>query len=165
MQTATPTLRKSLEQRVEQAILDVLHRVATLDARRVSIEDQRRHLGRMLTCQVSLMGTGWIGSLILLVPSDASVKLTQKIAGCAVEAGPKGADIAQAMGTLTAAIGLAFGKSFNDEESITVGMPTVLAGGDVAVSFPWGKDFESRQCFATQDHALWAILRLSHTNR
>ena len=76
-----------------------------------------------------------------------------------------GTDIAEAMGTLAASIGIAFGKSFCDEESVTVGMPTVFAGGDVAVSFPWGRDYESRQCFTTDDHPFWVILRLSHTRR
>ncbi len=165
MTSAAPTLMKSMEQRVEQAILDVLRRVAKVDARRVAVEDQKRHMGRMLTCQVSLSGTGWVGSLVILLPAEASSRMTQRITGKFSDKGPKGPDIAEAMGTLAASIGIAFGKSFNDEERITIGMPCVLAGGDVAVSFPWGRDFESRQCFTTDDNPFWAILRLSHTRR
>ena len=117
----------------------------------------------MSTCQVSLVGSGWVGSLVLLVPAEASVGLTRRIQGTGRHEGPKGPDIAESLGTLAAAVGLAFGRSFHDEDRIVIGMPVVLTGDDVAISFPWGRDFESRQCFATKEHPLWAILRLSHT--
>lgn len=165
MTTAAPSLKTSLDQRVEEAIGDVLRTVAKVDSHRVAIEDQKRHLGRMLTCQVSLSGSGWIGSLTVLLPSEASTRLTERVSEKKMPTGPKGPDIAEAMGTLSASIGIAFGKTFSDEDQILIGMPTVMAGGDVAVSFPWGKDFETRQCFATDDFPLWVILRLSHTRR
>ncbi|MFT7617909.1 MAG: hypothetical protein ACI97A_001548 [Planctomycetota bacterium] len=165
MTMAAPSLKTSLEQRVEQAISETLQRVAKVDARRVSVEDQKRHIGRMITCQVSLSGSGWVGSLTILLPATAGSRLTQRVSGKTTGDGPKGPDIAEAMGTIAASIGIAFGKSFNDEDQIVIGMPTVLAGGDVAISFPWGKDFETRQCFTTDDHPLWVILRLSHTRR
>ncbi|MCB9831269.1 MAG: hypothetical protein H6807_02255 [Planctomycetes bacterium] len=161
MEATAPALRKNMEQRLEDAVGTAMRRVARMDVRRVAVEDQKRHIGRMTTTQLAITGSGFIGSLILMMPADAGPGLVARV-NTRPEAGrPKGPELAEAIGTVGAAIALAFARSFTDEERLVVGMPIVITGGDVAVTFPWGRDFEARQCFSSGESPFWVILRLS----
>ena len=161
MEATAPALRKNMEQRLEDAIGSALRRVAHMDVRRVAIEDQKRHIGRMTSCQMTIQGSGFLGSLIMMIPGEAGPGLVARVVTEKDEDRPKGPELAEAIGTVGAAIALAFAKSFTDEERLIVGMPTVITGSDIAVAFPWGRDFESRQCFVSGDSPFWVILRLS----
>ncbi|MCA9320909.1 MAG: hypothetical protein KDB53_09250 [Planctomycetes bacterium] len=164
MSAATaPALKKNLEQRFENAVRTAMARVASLDFRRVSIDDQCRHIGRLTACQVALAGDGWTGCVVLLAPENSGRELAARVTGAVADKGRyRGADIAEGFGSMTAAIGLQFGRHFVDEARVTVSMPVVTSGSDVSISFPWGQDFECRQSFVSSEGPIWGIIRLSH---
>ena len=159
--TSTPALGHELELRFEAAVLDGLAQAASVEAWRVPVDRQERHRDRMSCCQVSLLGDGWLGILALLVPERGGEVLT---AACR-EAPPletfEAGEIAEGLGCIAAAIALRFADAFAGEERLVVSGPSVLTGDDLALSFPWGRHFESRQCFQSRETVLWAILRLS----
>ena len=156
-------LQKGLEQRFEDAVLSAMAAVAGMSARRVANSDQKRHLGRMSCCQIGVSGQGFTGALLLLFPVEEGQSIAAGVAGAERHDGRfAGPDIAEGYGTMAAAVALEFARGFADESRVTLSMPTLITGGDVAVSFPWGNDVELRSAFTSEQGNFWALLRLSH---
>jgi hypothetical protein len=165
MATDTATLiRDDLDLRFETSIVEAFERVVRVPAHRVTVEEQERHTDRMVSCHFTLMGQGWFGSLILLVPQVGAHWLASTLKGMRPGETLRGPDVADALGTIGAAIAIQFGASFEPDAHLLVGLPSVITGTDVAVSFPWGNHFESRMCFKSAATPFWAILRLCRRN-
>jgi hypothetical protein len=161
MGEAAVLIQHDLESRHEQAVLDAMRRLTKLSARRIGVEEQERHTERMVTCHHTLLGTGWFGSLLLMMPHAGANWIAGSMKGLRPGEKMKGPDLADVLGTLGATIAIDFGGSFAPDQHFTVGMPTVITGSDVAVSFPWGNHFECRLCFSTSQTPFWSILRIS----
>lgn len=158
-----PALKKTLEQRFENAVISVMRRVAGIDARRVSISDQSRHVGRMTCTQVAITGEGWNGGMVLMMPDEAATKMASRVAGAKpVNGRYKGDELADGHGTIIAAVAFEFAQLFAGEKAVTVSQPVVVTGTSVAISFPWKSHFEGRVCFNSSSGPFWGILNLSH---
>lgn len=165
MRAVAPALKKTLDQKLEDAVRNGLEATSGLRVRRVSVEDQRRFVERMSCAQLQLAGDGWTGVLVLLVPDEMGRDMAARASGAEPQRGVyRGSDLAEGYGTMLAAVGVEFARSFAPDPKIHFSMPVLVAGTDLAVSFPWGGHFESRQCFSSPEGPLWVILRLSHMN-
>ena len=153
-------LQQDLELRFEHAVLDAMRRLLHAEVSRVGVEQQERHTERMVTCHHTVFGEGWLGSLILMMPQTGAQMVASTLKGMHPGENVKGPIMADIFGTLGAAIAIEFGRSFAPDREFTVGMPTVMSGNDIAVSFPWGRHFESRLCFKTSQTPFWAIFRI-----
>ena len=155
-------LRQDLERRFAQAVEESFAVRAGVGADIVDVEHQQRHLERMASCTVTATGQGWIGTISLLVPEEGAGALCGLLLDRGDDDRIRGSHVAAALGEITAASALSFGESFADEESVTLGPPTLVMGDRLSVAFPWGQSFETRLSFRSAATPFWAVLRLSH---
>ena len=164
MSVAAPELTEKIEGRLRDSVVASFGDFAGLRIESIPVTAQNRFIGKLLTAAITLMGDGWLGQLVLLVPEASGRQLALRVSRVPEGREPRGADLADALGSLAGAVALEFGRSFSDEKLVTVGMPVVVGGGDLSVMFSWGRHFESRMAFDSSLGTIWAFIRLSHTN-
>lgn len=165
MTVASPELTAKIEGRLKESVVKTFADFAGLKLVSTPVTEQNRFIGKSLTGAITLMGDGWLGQMVLLMPESLGRHLAISVSRVPAGRDPRGADFGDALGSLAGAIGLAFGRSFSDEKLVTVGMPIVVGGGDLSVMFSWGRHFESRQAFQSDVGTIWAFVRLSRTTR